>query len=223
MPDTTLPLPFQTRRLPAGIAPIDGGLRGGRETQRVRSGNGAPGPAPELPATAAPATAANREAAVLAEQRRLRRQLEASLRDQLLTGTSSTEDTIVCQLCELLWADHACLWMLPTQPDEAQDWSRQTIVSEAVAEYYPLVGYSTCTPTEEWSRACLEPSLQADGAVLYSAAPFNTPKEGDPDPSAFARYLTHHLSRSSRPFLAAAARTLRRVGGPGDPMDGFRP
>ena len=189
MPDTAPPLPFQTRRLPAGIAPIDGGSRGGRETHRVRS-NGAANPPPDLPAAAVPPTPANREAAVLAEQRRLRRQLEASLRDQLLTGTSSTEDTIVCQLCELLWADHACLWMLPTGPDEAHDWSRQTIVSEAVAEYYPLVGFSTCTPTEEWARACLEPSLQAEGAVPHSAAPFNTPREGEPDPSAYSRYLT---------------------------------
>ena len=99
--------------------------------------------------------------------------------NQLLNGTATTEDTIVCQLCELLWADHACLWMLPAQPDEAHDWSRQTIVSEAVAEYYPLVGYSTCTPPEEWSRACLEPILEAEGAVPHSPPPFNAPKEGD--------------------------------------------
>ena len=125
----------------------------------------------------------------MAEQRRLRRQLEASLRDQLLNGVTTTEDTIVCQLCELLWADHACLWMLPAQPDEASDWSRQTIVSEAVAEYYPLVGYSTCTPPDEWARACLEPLLEADGAVPQSQAPFNTPKEGEPDCSAYSRYL----------------------------------
>ncbi len=123
------------------------------------------------------------------EQRRLRRQLEASLRDQSLGGHATTEDTIVCQLCELLWADHACLWMLPSQPDEANDWSRQTIVSEAVAEYYPLVGYSTCTPPDEWSRACLEPILEADGAVPHSQAPFNAPKEGEPDSTAYSRYI----------------------------------
>ncbi len=75
------------------------------------------------------------------------------------------------------------------QPDEAHDWSRQTIVSEAVAEYYPLVGYSTCTPPEDWSRACLEPILEADGAVPHSGQPFNAPKEGDPDSSAYSRYL----------------------------------
>ncbi len=201
MSDIATSLPFQTRRLPPGIAPVDGGVRGGRET--IRSGGvtatvgnhgerpkGPANPPPDLPSPAAPAALANREVAVLAEQRRLRRQLEASLRDQLLTGTTSTEDTIVCQLCELLWADHACLWMLPTQPEDAHDWSRQTIVSEAVAEYYPLVGYSTCTPTGEWSRECLEPSLQADGAVPHSATPFNAPKEGDPDPTAYSRYLT---------------------------------
>ena len=201
MPDTAVPLPFQTRRLPPGIAPIDGGLRGGgRETNRTgapvplhHSGerpNGASTAPPDLSTPNVPVASGHREAAVLVEHRRLRRQLEAALRDQLLTGTTSTEDTIVCQLCELLWADHACLWMLPTQPDEAHDWSRQTIVSEAVAEYYPLVGYTTGTPTPEWSRECLEPSLQADGAVPHSAAPFNTPKEGDPDPTAYSRYLT---------------------------------
>ncbi len=204
MSDAAASLPFQTRRLPPGIAPVDGGLRGGagRETHRPgapvalnhihgnRPSHGPPNPPPDLPLPAVPVTTGNREAAVLIEHRKLRRQLEAALRDQLLTGTTSTEDTIVCQLCELLWADHACLWMLPTQPDEAQDWSRQTIVSEAVAEYYPLVGYTTNTPTLEWSRACLEPSLQADGAVPHSAAPFNAPKEGDPDPSAYSRYLT---------------------------------
>ena len=201
MPDTATSMPFQTRRLPPGIAPIDGGVRGGKETIRtgapvtlqhsVNRPNGTPAnQPPDLPSPAPATVVANREAAVLAEQRRLRRQLEASLREQLLTGAASTEDTIVCQLCELLWADHACLWMLPAQPDEAHDWSRQTIVSEAVAEHYPLVGYSTCTPMEEWSRDCLEPSLQAEGAVPYSAAPFNAPKAGDADPTAYARYLT---------------------------------
>ena len=196
MPDLAPPLPFQTRRLPPGVAPIDGGVRGGKGTIRTGASlaSGSPDPRgngpPNQPPPSTAAHPGNREAAILAEQRRLRRQLETSLRDQLLTGTVSTEDTIVCQLCELLWADHACLWMLPAQPDEAHDWSRQTIVSEAVAEYYPLVGYSTCTPTEEWSRECLEPSLQGEGAVPYSAAPFNTPKEGDPDASAYSRYLT---------------------------------
>ena len=169
----------------------------GRETNRITapvtlgpraaSTVGATG---TLPSELAPAVPANhREAANMAEQRRLRRQLEKSLREQLLNGTATTEDTIVCQLCELLWADHACLWMLPVQPDETRDWSRQTIVSEAVAESYPLVGYSTCTPSDDWSRACLEPVLEADGAVTHSQPPFNAPREGDPDSSAYSRYL----------------------------------
>ncbi len=199
MPDAAPP-PYQTCRLPVGVAPIGGnGLRGtGRETVRIAAPVTLPRPSTgegngsnrvmEAPA-APPTTAAGREAAVLAEQRRLRRQLEASLREGLLSGAASTEDTIVCQLCELLWADHACLWMLPGTPDEAHDWSRQTIVSEAVAEYYPLVGYSAEMPPADWTRSSLEPTLQADGAVLLSGAPFNAPKEGAGDPTAYSRYL----------------------------------
>ena len=195
MQDAAPPLPFQTRRLAAGLASVGAaGARGtGRDTNRisapvtlVRETNGSsPGPLD----TPASATQAGRENAVLVEQRRLRRQLEASLREGLLAGTSTTEDTIVCQLCELLWADHACLWMLPGESDEAHDWSRQTIVSEAVAEYYPLLGYSVSTPPEGWGRNCLEPTLKADGAVLFSSAPFNAPKQGEPDGSAYSRYL----------------------------------
>ena len=189
-----LPPPPTHRFTAAGAAPIGGVARGtGRETNRITAPvtlnrpAAASAPAPAAAPASAPAT--QREAAAMAEQRRLRRQLEASLREQLLNGAATMEDTVVCQLCELLWADHACLWMLPAQPDEANDWSRQTIVSEAVAEYYPLVGYSTCTPPEDWSRAVLETMLEADGAVPYSQAPFNTPKEGDPDSSAYSRYL----------------------------------
>ena len=197
MQDAAPPLPFQTRRLSVGLPPVDGagGRGGGRETNRVSAPvtlarQATSGNAIHLSESAVtPVTQASREAAVLAEQRRLRRQLEASLRDGLLAGTSSTEDTIVCQLCELLWADHACLWMLPSQPDEAYDWSRQTIVSEAVAEYYPLLGYSVSIPPDEWGRTCLEPTLQADGAVLFSSAPFNLPKQGELDGSAYSRYL----------------------------------
>ena len=193
MHDLALPPPVQTRRIsPAGSPPIGGGngRPTGRETNRITAPvtlNARAAAAPGGP-EGAPASG-NREAAAMMEQRRLRRQLEASLRDQALGGHVTTEDTIVCQLCELLWADHACLWMLPSQPDEANDWSRQTIVSEAVAEYYPLVGYSTCTPPDDWSRACLEPILEADGAVPHSQAPFNEPKEGEPDSTAYSRYI----------------------------------
>ena len=192
LPCPHLPHPCRSRPgvSPPGIAPIDGGVRGGRESGRIAAtAHGHPAGPHGSRRTARCRRAAgltrhrcaNREAAVMAEQRRLRRQLEASLRDQLLTGTASTEDTIVCQLCELLWADHACLWMLPSLPDEAHDWSRQTIVSEAVAEYYPLVGYSTCTPTEEWSRD-LPGAVAASrrrGAV-FRPRRSTTPKEGDP-------------------------------------------
>ncbi len=199
MHDTATPAP-QTRRITVSTSAI-GGRANGRETVRVTSPVSLHRPAefsvalPDLPLAAggaapAPATGAtNREAAVMAEQRRLRRQLENALREQLLHNTSTTEDTIVCQLCELLWADHACLWMLPAGPDEAYDWSRQTIVSEAVADYYPLVGYTTSTPPDEWSKTCLEPTLEADGAVYHSRQPFNEPKEGDADSSAYSRYL----------------------------------
>ena len=189
--------PPPTRRITVNVSPL-GARSTGRETARVpaapptraRAAEMPAVPPPELPEPPRPApAAASREAAVMTEQRRLRRQLEASLREQLLTGAATTEDTIVCQLCELLWADHACLWMLPMQPDEANDWSRQTIVSEAVAEYYPLVGYSTCTPPPEWARGCLEPALGTVHAVQQSSRPFNAPKEGDPDPTAYSRYL----------------------------------
>ena len=198
MHDLAASSPLPTRRITVNTSPL-GARSTGRETARMPaslpvSSRAAEPPAvlpPELPEPprSAPAVA-SREAAVMAEQRRLRRQLEASLREQLLTGASTTEDTIVCQLCELLWADHACLWMLPMQPDEANDWSRQTIVSEAVAEYYPLVGYSTCTPPEEWARACLEPALDTVNAIQQSSPPFNAPKEGDPDSTAYSRYLS---------------------------------
>ena len=172
-------------------------LGNGRETNRITSTvtfnarTGAPTPDPAAPpAQAQPeATPAGREAAALAEQRRLRRQLEASLKDQAFSGSATTEDTVVCQLCELLWADHACLWMLPAQKDEPHDWSRQTIVSEAVAEYYPLVGYSSDTPGESFSRVCLEPAVEGISVIAYSGKPFNAPKEGEPDPSAVSQYL----------------------------------
>ena len=195
----TAPAP-QTRRITVSTSAI-GGRGNGRETVRVTTSvpfsrpPEPPGPPPDIPLPAGGAASAlatgatNREAAVMAEQRRLRRQLESSLREQLLHNTATTEDTIVCQLCELLWADHACLWMLPAGPDEAHDWSRQTIVSEAVADYYPLVGYTTATPPEEWAKSCLEPTLEADGAVYYSGQPFNEPKEGETDSSAYSRYL----------------------------------
>ena len=195
--ELAVPPPVQTRRLAAAGGPPLGGSMGrptGRETNRIsapvtlgpRSTAGAGKISEEAPPAAVPN---HRGSANMAEQRRIRRQLETALRAQLLDGAVSTEDTIVCQLCELLWADHACLWMLPAQPDETRDWSRQTIVSEAVAEYYPLVGYSSCTPPNEWSRGCLEPILEADGAVPHSDAPFNDPKEGDADSSAYSRYL----------------------------------
>ncbi len=188
--------PPQTRRITVSTSPLGSRLTG-RETVRLSVPAAVISRAADLPLATPPdipepprAATANREAAVMAEQRRLRRQLEASLREQLLTGAATTEDTIVCQLCELLWADHACLWMLPMEPDEANDWSRQTIVSEAVAEYYPLVGYSTCTPPGEWTLDCLEPALETVSALQQSSHPFNPPKEGSPDPTAYSRYLS---------------------------------
>jgi signal transduction histidine kinase/ActR/RegA family two-component response regulator len=142
-------------------------------------------------ASVAAASPDERGATPLAEHRRLRRQLEASLREQAATGAMTTEDTIVCQLCELLGADHACLWMMPATPEEAHDWSRQTIVSEAVAEYYPLVGYSTATPPADWAGNALEPAVSGiDESVLFSSQPFNEPKEGDRDESAVSHYMT---------------------------------
>ncbi len=191
-------LPPSTRRIPAGVPGVSGSMLGnGRETNRITApvtfstravvAPSADAAASELPPVAA--GTANREVAVLTEQRRLRRKLETCLKEQAITGTATTEDTVVCQLCELLWADHACLWMLPTHKDDPNDWSRHTIVSEAVAEYYPLVGFSTDTPSEAWARACLEPALAEAGAVLHSAAPFNAAKEGERDPSAMSHYL----------------------------------
>ncbi len=194
MQDLAAPAP-QTRRITVSTSAIGGMRATGRETVRVAalSGHARPSAQPSAPPdtpSAAPATpTTNREAAVMAEQRRLRRQLEKSLREQLVNNTATAEDTIVCQLCELLWADHACLWMLPAGPDEVHDWSRQTIVSEAVADYYPLVGYTTNTPPESWSKATLEPVLEADGAVCHASAPFNEPKEGESDSSAYSRFL----------------------------------
>ncbi len=190
MPDLATSAPSAER---PGSAP-----RPGRETVRLASvifkNTAAAGPVvapaavPSVPPPAAetgPLPPVN----LPAEQRRLRRQLEAALRQQTITGASSTEDTIVCQLCELLWADHACLWMLPTSPDEPPDWSRQAIVSEAVAEYYPLVGYSTTTPPPDWTAAGLEPALDSENSVLFVREPFNAPKEGEPDETATSHYL----------------------------------
>ena len=185
----------QTRRITVSTSSIGGMRATGRETVRLAALTGHPrppepaNPPPDIPTTVPATGTTNREAAVMAEQRRLRRQLEKSLREQLVNNTATAEDTIVCQLCELLWADHACLWMLPAGPDEVHDWSRQTIVSEAVADYYPLVGYTTTTPPEGWAKATLEPVLEADGAVCHSGAPFNEPKEGEPDSSAYSRFL----------------------------------
>ncbi len=157
----------------------------------------------------------SREDALLAEHRRLRRKLEASLREQVATGAISTEDTIVCQLCEMLCADHACLWMLPIGPEEARDWSRQTIVSEAVAEYYSLTGYSASTPPIQWTRECLEPPLaNVDEATLYSSAPFNPPREGAPDETAISHYMTIALrGRPGHTWLLL----LERHGGASNP------
>jgi signal transduction histidine kinase/CheY-like chemotaxis protein len=189
-------LPPPTRRIPTALAPGAGrGLGSGRETTRISSpvtfknrglstepetAAAAPAPTPEAPSVSA---------AMLAEQRRLRRQLEAALKEQAATGTPTTEDTVVSQLCEVLWADHACLWMLPASKDEPSDWSRQTIVSEAVAESYPLTGYSSEAPTESWARACLEPGAGAAGCFQYSGAPFNSPKEDEPAASCHSHYL----------------------------------
>ncbi len=194
MQDLAAPAP-QTRRITVSTSAIGGMRATGRETVRVAALTGQarppeqPAAPPDIPSVAPATGTTNREAAVMAEQRRLRRQLEKSLREQLVNNTATAEDTIVCQLCELLWADHACLWMLPAGPDEVHDWSRQTIVSEAVADYYPLVGYTTNTPPEGWSKATLEPVLEADGAVCHASAPFNEPKEGEPDSSAYSRFL----------------------------------
>ena len=197
MEDLASPPP-QTRRISAGPAPIGASTLGsGRETNRITSPvtfkNRQTSPAESPEALTAEQSSTNggltREAAILAEQRRLRRQLEASLKEQAVTGASTTEDTVVCQLCEVLWADHACLWMLPATKDEPNDWSRQTIVSEAVAEYYPLVGFSTETPTAAWAAACLAPVADGVAGVFYAGTPFNQPKEGEPDPSSFSQYL----------------------------------
>ena len=238
MPDTAAPMPFQTRRLPPGVAPIDGGTRGaGTRDQPDRRTGHAPGARhpperhsqilrrPTCRLRRDPRLLGNREAAVLA-----RATPAAPPTGGIFAGSTaqrfatSTEDTIVCQLCELLWADHACLWMLPTQPDEAHDWSRQTIVSEAVAEYYPLVGYSTCTPTagmvarvpgavaaSRGGRAAFRPAVQhAQGGRPRFHRVFTLPDD--------------HLPRAGPGIqLAVAARTLRRVGRPGDAVDRFRP
>jgi signal transduction histidine kinase/ActR/RegA family two-component response regulator len=188
-------LPQPTRRTSAGLAPIGGATLGsGRETSRITATvtfKNRPAQEPDASGAAPPPAdpGVSRETAILAEQRRLRRQLEASLKEQAVTGAATTEDTVVCQLCELLWADHACLWMLPPNKGEPNDWSRQTIVSEAVAEYYPLTGYSTATPAEPWARACLEPAAEGSTGFQFSGAPFNAPKEGEADPSSFSHYL----------------------------------
>ena len=194
MQDLAAPAP-QTRRITVSTSAIGGMRATGRETVRVAALTGQtrppehPAAPPDIPSTAPATGTTNREAAVMVEQRRLRRQLEKSLREQLVNNTATAEDTIVCQLCELLWADHACLWMLPAGPDEGHDWSRQTIVSEAVADYYPLVGYTATVPPESWTKGTLEPVLEADGAVCHAGAPFNEPKEGEPDSSAHSRFL----------------------------------
>ena len=45
----------------------------------------------------------------------------------------------------------------------------------------------------EWIEQCAHPNLterlEADGAVCYSSAPFNEPKEGEADSSAYSRFL----------------------------------
>jgi PAS domain S-box-containing protein len=193
--------PRPNLRTSSALAPIGGSSApGAQPTRRMTTAvtfksrpaapPAAPPPLPPVPASAPPtAPAPSREAAVLAEQRRLRRRLENSLREQAATGTPTTEDTVVCQLCEVLGADHACLWMLPATQDEPQDWSRQTIVSEAVAEYYPLEGYSIAPATDLWAAACLEPAVDSAASVCYSGPPFNAPKEGERDSSALSHYL----------------------------------
>jgi signal transduction histidine kinase/ActR/RegA family two-component response regulator len=195
MEDLAAPPP-PTRRVPASLPLAGSRLGSGRETTRISSPvtfkNRASSAEPEsLAPPPAPAVEEPSVSAVaLAEQRRLRRQLEAALKEQAATGTPTTEDTVVSQLCEVLWADHACLWMLPASKDEPSDWSRQTIVSEAVAEFYPLTGYSTETPADSWAQLCLEPGANAGGACFqYSGAPFNSPKENASAPSPFSHYL----------------------------------
>ena len=90
MHDLALPPPVQTRRVsPAGPSPINGGngRPTGRETSRISAPvtlNARAAATPISPPPEGAPTSSNREAAaMMTEQRRLRRQLEASLRDQL--------------------------------------------------------------------------------------------------------------------------------------------
>ncbi len=187
----------QTRRITVSTSAIGGAH--GRETVRIPAASRAvvrrpagPAPALPIPPEAAPVRhrRANREAAVMAEQRRLRRQLESALREQLLSNDGDHRGHHRLPALRTALGRPRLPVDAAHRPDEAHDWSRQTIVSEAVADYYPLVGYTTRTPPEEWARACLEPTLEADGAVHHSGQPFNEPKEGDADSSAYSRYLS---------------------------------
>ena len=59
------------------------------------------------------------------------------------------------------------------------------------------------------------------GAVFRRAV--QHPEGGRPGPDRVFPVPDDHLSRPARPLVAAVAGTLRRVGGPGDRVDGFRP
>lgn len=125
----------------------------------------------------------------VAAQRLLRERLEACVREHAASHAPISD--LVCRFCELLGADHACLWSVPAPtiagPTLApRDWRELPIAAEAVADHYPLDHFTTAPPVPAWAREHLEPILHATGIVRFGVAPPN-------GAGGFSQYLARGL------------------------------
>ncbi len=99
-----------------------------------------------------------------------RREIETAI---LRTPVESVqyENEIVCRLCELLRAEHACLWLMPQEMSATWDWGVNAIVAEAAAEGYPVPPFTNAAPSPEWAGEHLEPLLGSQRATIFHSPP----------------------------------------------------
>lgn len=143
-----------------------------------------PGGAPATPATvsapldqvAVPSAAP--EATIAAPSRvqytedmlQRRREIEATI---LRTPPESTyfENEVICRLVELMRAEHACMWIVPTDESIPRDWGHNSIVAEAAAQAFPIDPFTRSSPTASWTAQYLEPLLYQKAPIAFQASP----------------------------------------------------
>ncbi len=119
-----------------------------------------------------------------------RRTIESTLL-RVLPESIHFENEVICQLCESLRAEHACLWLVPPDLGTIWDWGRKTIIAEAAAQSHNQNPFTHTPPPREWAIQYLDPILRATGATVFNVPP---PFQPGGNPNARSNYLAIALT-----------------------------